>query len=340
NKYTTAHQHGGQLCMSNEAMRKQYAANIIAYAKAEPSVRTFGMSANDGGGFCECEPCEAWDTPRDEWTEAAKNSTSLYLTDRTLKFQRDVAQRVLREIPDARFQYAAYHTSAVPPVREQVPDEFDLIGYYNYWPYRFLIDKDRAMVEDSLKGWGEKTSHYFLSTFYLGYGNYGLPWSTPASVAWLIDEARKNRFEGLLLYVSHLDPSKSTTDVGRPEVGARGGDIWVLSQLAWDPTLDASELYDEFYAGCFGPEAGEYVRGYFETLDRFMSDEIKKMPGFRRGIAHNQRKITEAGLAAAREACAEWIRLATEAASSQDERYRWRVAQIATNWRYAELTLD
>jgi len=56
---------GGQLCLSNKEMRKEFAKEVIRYGSAKPHIGVVGICPNDGYGHCECVKCRALDTAED-----------------------------------------------------------------------------------------------------------------------------------------------------------------------------------------------------------------------------------------------------------------------------------
>lgn len=328
--YTSKSQHGGQLCVANPSLIETYAENIIAYARKHPGDRMFSLAQNDGGHHCECDLCLAWDP--EGAGPSAGDVESPFLTDRMLRFQNAVAARVLAEIPDAHFTVTAYHSTGRAPLQQIANTRLHVIGYYNYLPYRFYIKQKRLELEDALAGWADATGNYYFSSFYFAYGNYSYPWSSVETLQWMFDLMLRHGHQGLNMYYG--------AGGTRPPVGQLGPDMWIASQLLWEPHRPVDALRDEWYLGCFGPEAGPLVRAYFDTIADAMAREIARFPGFWRSRGFTQRQIDLNVYPLVRDRCAALIDSARIAVADRQERYRWRVEQIARNWRYTELTLD
>lgn len=328
--FTSQHQHGGQLCVANPELRRQYADNIIRFARLNRGTRMFSLSQNDGGMHCECDLCVAWDPPGTGL--GAGDVESAWLTDRIVRFQNDVAERVLAEIPDAHFTVTAYHSTGRAPSVEKTHPRIHVIGYYNYLPYRFHIESKRRELEEALAGWEGGTDNFYFGTFYFAYGNYSLPWSTVETHRWMVDMMARHGHRGITMYYSGEEM--------RPMVGQLGPDPWVLSQLLWDPNQSVDELVDDWYNGSFGPEAGALVRAYYGAIATAMAEEIPRFPDFWASRGFSQRQIDLNVYPRVREECAALIARARAAVVHRDERYRWRVEQVARTWDYVELTLD
>ena len=327
--FTSTSQHGGQLCVANPEVVQVYAENIVRFARLNPQTRMFSLAQNDGGGHCECDLCLAWDPPG---TGAVGGDVeSAWLTDRILRFQNEVAERVLEQIPDAQFTATAYHSTGRAPSKVRAHPRIHVIGYYNYLPYRYHIDPKKRELAEALAGWDEATSNFYFSSFYFAYGNYSLPWSTVDTHEWMIDLMARYGHQGLSMYYG--------ADDMRPMVGQLGPDPWLVSQLLWDPTQSAAELEVEWYSGAFGPEAGALIREYYDTIAAAMADEVPRFPDFWASRSFSQRQINLNVYPRVRRECADLMARARDVVADADERYRWRVDQVARTWEYVELTL-
>ena len=74
-----------QLCIGNAGLRRHFINNMLAYMKKYPSTKLLPLEANDGGGYCECELCQAY----------GKNGS-----DRVYRFVNEVAGVFSKKYPD------------------------------------------------------------------------------------------------------------------------------------------------------------------------------------------------------------------------------------------------
>lgn len=325
--YRSASQHGGQLSVAYQPMIDQYAENIIKYRESNPGVWQYSLAQNDGGTHCECDLCMAWDPiPQD----MKKATDELFLTDRFLKFQKQVSDQVTAKYPDTHFMITAYHETGSAPIRETVPDNFYVQGFYNYFPNRYYLEHKKEAFQEAVEGWGKLTDKYRFSSFYFAYGNHSLPWSTKDAQIWLIQTLADNGVQ----YFENIYGSEY------PMVGQLGPDQWLVSQLVWNPKQDPEKLLNEWYEGAFTPEIGVLIRKYFETIEAEMAVESAKYTDFWTGRTKNQLKIDIDVLTRVRSECEKWIEEAKLLAKSQPERIQWRVRQITDTWDFAVLTLD
>ncbi|UXX80985.1 DUF4838 domain-containing protein [Reichenbachiella carrageenanivorans] len=326
-EYRSAAQHGGQLSVAYEPMIEQYANNIIKYREKNANVWQYSLAQNDGGTHCECELCTAWDPiPQD----MKKPTDELFLTDRFLKFQKQVSDLVTAKYPDTHFMMTAYHETGRAPIRESVPDNFFVQGFYNYFPNRYYLDNKKQAFQEAVEGWGALTENYRFSSFYFAYGNHSLPWSTKEAQIWLIKTLADNGVQ----YFENIYGSQF------PMIGQLGPDQWLVSQLVWNPEQDPELLLQDWYEGGFTPEIGALIRDYYETIEEEMAIESKKYTDFWNGRTKNQLKIDVDVLTRVRSKCDLLIKQAKELAKAQPERIQWRVKQVSDTWDFTVLTLD
>lgn len=92
-----------QLCLTNDAIRRQFVANALKRLRNDPAARWLSVSQNDWHGRCQCKDCLA--------VEAEEGSPSGPL----LRFVNLVAEQIEREFPDVLIETLAYlsvHASA------------------------------------------------------------------------------------------------------------------------------------------------------------------------------------------------------------------------------------
>ena len=112
---TDSKTHENQLCTSNQDVILELANNLIDTLDAEPGIEIITLSPNDGGGFCECENCNALDEPGRGWF--AKYSNRLAV------FTKEVSGIVKEKYPDVLIKVGAYAMYARPPLNEDYKPE-------------------------------------------------------------------------------------------------------------------------------------------------------------------------------------------------------------------------
>lgn len=311
---------GGQLCVCNPDVAEVFAQNIIAYAK-KSGERNFSLSPNDGDWECSCACCKDW--------KSRNEAGEILLTDRILDFSNRISERVIRQIPDARFGLYAYHWILEPPVSSHKSPYIDISDVYNGIAYRFYKSEEKTSMERLMRGWRSRVDNIVLTTYYTFFGHYSLPWSSIDVQSWMI--------KLLSEYASSVGIRMNYAQLDFPPMGILGPDPWVLSELLWDPDQSVEKLVNEFYLGAFGPDAGPLIREYFATINESMTTTIRELP-YQGGGGVG--KYIEPGYGPVRETCRTLIDRAVHSVKDSDNTYRWRVDRVAKAWSLVELTLD
>jgi hypothetical protein len=314
--------HGGELNVSNEAMRAQFAANIIAYAK-KTGERVFSLSPNDGGPQCDCAECRKWGWGADP-TQGHPT-----LTDRMIRFANDVARRVKKEIPDVQLGFYAYSDYITPPTQQTADPSITISFVRNLMPFLYYSPGERQKIEADIRGWQTRTSRMNFTSYYTGYGFWSMPWSSPDVKGWWLQtlQSYPSAKGCYLAYAEYYDP---------PAMGVVGPDPWIAARLMWDPSQAVADLEKQWYQGCFGPQIAPIIQEYFKTIHDSLAKTIHDHPFD--GIKMAREYV--AAYQPIRPQCHALIDQAVQLAAKMPERYQWRVDRIARGWKLAELTLD
>jgi hypothetical protein len=105
-----------QLCYSNQAMRREYAGNILLFLKNYPEISIISLWPQDGLGECQCRACQ-------------KNSVNKSLIETIIY----VAELVAAEFPKVMVCHLAYLNYVnVPSGIKKLPENV-LIHFCDYW---------------------------------------------------------------------------------------------------------------------------------------------------------------------------------------------------------------
>lgn len=312
--------HGGQLCICNNEVVETVAENIIKYAKSSGE-RNFSLSPNDGKWECSCECC-------------ANNSKQFKvgtqeLTAEVIDFSNRVVDKVVVEIPDAKFGFYAYSWTLNPPKDVKAREQINFSDVYNGLAYMFYKQDKKKETEDLILKWRRQVSSLVLTSYYTFYGHYSLPWSTLDVQAWLFDLFKKNNSTvGMRMNYALYD---------NPPMGILGADPWVLSELMWDSSQSVTELETKYYHGAFGIKAGSLIKEYFDTIGKSMAKTIALMPYKKFG---GVKGYILPAYGSVQEKCRRLIKDAQLAVATDNQRIRWRVDRISRGWAYAEMTIE
>lgn len=319
--------YGAQLCVSNPDVAKTYANNIIAYAQKHGG-KTFSLSENDGGGECECKKCRALDG-KDPVTG------ELVSSNRFVAFANKVAELVVKKIPDVRLGIYAYNASLPPPTGQlKAHPNVYISDVYNYLPNLWYSgDAEREKLIGYMNKWRSSSNNVSLTSYYNIYGNWGLPWDTSEVIGGTIQVLSEFKSSiGMGLYNCRYFGISPGVD------GAR---LWVLARLYWNPNQNINKLRNQYYHGAFGPEVGEYIKQYFDTINQSTARVMQQNPiNIETDNSALHCTFPEKIYVPIRQQCRQLIDKAIKASANSNERIKWRLSRVTQAWKFTELTID
>lgn len=121
-----------QLCTTNPALRAEIVRNMIAYAEANPELKTLSLIPNDGFGWCECPVCARF-YDKSRKGELYSLSEHVYLADTIYHdLLRDVAARLAAVRPDLKLNFCAYINYCRPSEGFRLAPNLS-VYFANYW---------------------------------------------------------------------------------------------------------------------------------------------------------------------------------------------------------------
>ena len=234
-----------QICTSNPEVRRIIAEKLAS--NQDDVVRS--ISANDGFGFCECANCKAQDGPDANRFRAGHQM----VTNRMHNFAQDIATQVKKLNPKGKvgmFAYSFY--DGIPDFKIKYPGNMYLSYCYMVYAAKDLAaekvinDKLLALSATGAKVVGREYwgTHYTM--------NY------PLSHSRKIDRNLKTLLKGNAAGI-YGEPGSS--------FASRGSDHYILSKLAWDPTLKREDILMDFCVSAFGKKAGKVMYELFEKIE-------------------------------------------------------------------------
>jgi hypothetical protein len=233
-----------QLCLTNEAMRKELVKNLKTALRKNPAATLASVSQNDCAGNCRCAACAAVDQ------EEGSPSGSL------LRFVNAVAEEIQEEFPHVAIDTLAYQYTRKPPkLAKPRPNVIvRLCSIECAFGKPLSHERNRAFAED-IEGWSKICDRLYIWDYTTNFAHYVLPHPNlrvlGPNVRFFVDHGVKGVFEQGA-YQSH---------------GAEMAELraWVLAKLLWDPSRNPDQLIDEFLNGYFG-SAGPHVRAYLNVM--------------------------------------------------------------------------
>ena len=242
-----------QLCTSNPEVRRLVAEKLAA--RKDDLVHS--ISPHDGYGFCECKNCLAEDGS--DVNRRGKGG-HLIVTNRMHKFAMDVANRVKKLNPKGKvgmFAYSFY---------DGIPDPGIKYPGNMYLSYCYLVYNAKDIAEENvinnkllaLSATGAKVvgREYWGTHYTMNY---------PLSHSRKIDRNLKTLYKGNAAGV-YGEPGKS--------FATRGSDHYILTKLAWNPTLKREDILKEYCLAAFGPKAAPVMYELYEKIEDWTQNGV------------------------------------------------------------------
>jgi hypothetical protein len=243
---------GDWLCTSNTGAREMFANGVIAAIKAgqtNPSI-----SPPDGRSYCQCEKCKAQDDPK----LIEPSSGTISISTRYADFFDDVAKRIAKVYPDSVLSFYVYADYTQPPKRTEklAKNLCAVIAPIRYCRLHAIGNPEcpsRKQQLEMIDGWA-KASHR------LGYYNYMYNLADATMPMFKYTPCKEE--------IPHL--AKKGLSFMTIEVLSNwyiyGPQIYLSLRMAYDPTLDAAKLMDDYYDKFYGP-AAKHMKEYWQAID-------------------------------------------------------------------------
>ena len=189
--------YGLSLCLSNESLARQAAADKIAFLREHPEYVGVSICLPDGdySAPCLCEECRRLDPPNGKvspmnvYKPIHVKVPYVSMTDRMLTFANRVAEIVAKELPDRKLCIYAYSRNVDPPLLVR--------------PHPSLVVEnvagsllDMSYAEKSLAGWGAACGmQVWRPNFLIGF-RVPLPQCWAARMFNQIEDAKANGLKG------------------------------------------------------------------------------------------------------------------------------------------------
>ncbi|MBQ9089332.1 MAG: DUF4838 domain-containing protein [Lentisphaeria bacterium] len=241
-----------QICTSNPDVRRIIVEKLVSYNDD----RVHSISANDGFGFCECANCKAQDGP-----DANRfRRDHQMVTNRMHNFAMDIANRVKKLNPKGKvgmFAYSFY--DGIPDFKVKYPGNMYLSYCYSVYSAKNLAEE--KIINDkllALSATGAKVvgREYWGTHYTMNY---------PLSHSRKIDRNLKTLLKGNAAGI-YGEPGKS--------FATRGSDHYILTKLAWDPSLKREDILHEFCLAAFGPKAAPVMYELYEKIEDWTQNGV------------------------------------------------------------------
>ena len=273
-------QGGGNFCLSNDGLFREWVKLICDYFDSAPAAKLFPLCPNDGlERICECEQCQKQLSPH--LGENGKFSNYVW------RFASRVADEVAKKHPDKLVGAFAYEKYRTPPDFEGFSNNMAVMICYHRQNLRNPSKK--AEICDSAEKWSQKTKHLYFWTYPIF--DYWPPYrGFPSFYAELIQEnmrfnkriGAKGEFLESEFRVNTQDAAVPFHHVAFPALAHFNH--YFRAKLLWNPELDLKAAIDE-YDRLFYGAAAPVMRRFRELTNKCWSrnDSYEPTKLFERG---------------------------------------------------------
>jgi len=248
-RYNPQNRHERKLCTTNQELIEIAAAYTASWFEKYPYLRSYSISPNDGGGWCECPNCSALDESVDtaKWPGAKLYPKSL--THRILTYYNEVAKLVAKKYPDrplGAYLYAEYLYPPQKPIQME-PNLFFFLATRPY--YGFTLYKEELAEEFPrlIAAWAEcippgRLAYYDLPTMMTTRKFIGAPQPVGISILKLVfPTVKKYGLKGVFFYGQGW--------------GTGGAHNYLAAKLMWNANANIDAMFDEWLARAYGVSA-------------------------------------------------------------------------------------
>ncbi len=259
-----------RLCMSNPALVKFVANDLIARFKKNPARQALSVCLNDGGRarFCMCEECRKMDpvnaVPRKMGFTVRGVPISVnyvFLTDRVFEFSNRIAAEVNKVLPDKKVTVYVYSHYAAPPVAVKPAPELVLFSTaMDYTSDKRRMNNLKTLA--SLSCFGNEL--FWRPNALRGFGSVVAPQNYARR---MFDDTELLKFNN----AKGMD-----FDCNEGLWSCKGLIYYTLSKAMWNPDrLSYDDIVDDYCRHGFG-KASEEIKKYFTVLEQIFDDAAKR----------------------------------------------------------------
>ncbi len=238
--------HRGQLCLTNEEMRRELVRNALALLRESPGAGMISISQNDWRGNCQCEKCKAI-----EEEEGAPSGLMI-------RFVNAVAEQIEKEFPNVLVETLAYQYTRKPPrhARPRGSVVVRLCSIECSFVQPLADGPQNEKFRGDIESWSRIAPRLYVWDYVTNFCNYILPHPNLPVLA-----------PNIRFFVDH----KVMALFEQGDYGSSIGDFvrlraWLVAHLMWNPDQDENRLISEFLEGYYGA-AAPHLLAYLNTIN-------------------------------------------------------------------------
>ncbi|MDP6596232.1 MAG: DUF4838 domain-containing protein [Candidatus Poribacteria bacterium] len=233
-----------QPCLTNPDVIQIAIETVSRFFNQNPEVSTYSLCPNESSKFCQCSSCLELDNSMEAYRDRRMNSNSYFYYINT------VANELIHSYPDRYVSAYAYWTTELPSQQiDTLPS--NVVIYLTQDSSQYYDPGYEARDYGILEMWSKVAHHLAV------YDYYGLSWFTPRVYPQIV--ARPLRFLPTVGVKGFYCESYSYW-------AHTGAQLYLVTRLLWDISLDPDELMEEWSTKMF-KEVAPQMRAYFDTLE-------------------------------------------------------------------------
>jgi len=242
----------GQPCLTNPDVLRIVTRRVLERIRKDPTAKLFSVSQNDWHGYCTCAACRTIDE-----REGSPSGTMIAFVNR-------VAEAVEKEFPDVwietlAYQYTRHPPKIIRPRHNVVPRLCSIECDFSVPLDKSTYAQNVSFVED-MRGWAAISDKLYVWDYVTNFRHYIGPHPNFNALQGNVRFFRDNRVVGLFEQGAYQSRHAEFAELR----------AWVLAKLLWNPDQDVEALYDDFFAGYYGP-AAKPIRRYFDELQALVA---------------------------------------------------------------------
>ncbi len=252
------YKHEGQVCTTNPGVIQVALEWARKFFDEHPDYDGVHLTMNDGGGFCECEHCQALDSgefvkrPGIDIEEMKKKPAKYtIITDRIFTFLNHVSEEVQKTHPGKYIVSMAYSRYTQPPKNIRL-HPFVIPQYCLWSAYKHANAEFKQQHEEIASGWAKAANKKGIYEYHI---NGSWPGMHRVVMPYIAESIKYLYQQGIDLYQTQSGD----------EFAINGLNYFVAGKLLWDTSLDENKILEDFYQKAFG-NAGSAIQRFHQRL--------------------------------------------------------------------------
>lgn len=232
---------------------------ILGFFDQNPNEKSFRLSVNDIGGFCEEDPSHP------AYTGKRNSSGYMDMSDIYYRWVNAVVEQVTEVYPEKWFTLSSYREVMDPP---SFPLHPQILPRITKDRMTWIDDDIQAIGHNQMEAWSQVASQIAWYDYMYG-SSYHVPRVYPRHLVSVFRYAKEQNVAGWYIENQYH--------------AAEGPKAWILAKLLWNPNQDIEALLTEWYERAVGPEAAEDLAAFYDHWENFWMERIPGTPWFETG---------------------------------------------------------